>query len=97
MKAVELAKKYMKKYFDNLEHYLKIIKELLPNCKIYLFGSVLTKDYHPMLSDIDVAIVSNNMSEDANERVRIRLKLLESFEFSPFEIHIIKTGGMRIL
>ena len=50
-----------------------------------------------MLSDIDVAIVSNNMPEDANERVRIRLKLLESFEFSPFEIHIIKTGGMRIL
>jgi len=96
IEPVELAKfiyEKRKEYFDNLEYYLKIIKqrvkELLPDAKVYLFGSVVTGDYHPALSDIDIAIVSENIPEKAIERARIRIKLLEDLDYHPFEIHLL--------
>ena len=82
-----------KKYFDNLDHYLKIIKErvskLLPDAKLYIFGSVVKGNYHPMLSDIDIAIVSDKIPKSANERAKLRLKIIEGFELSPFELHLL--------
>jgi predicted nucleotidyltransferase len=97
MKTIEFAKRIYerrKKYFDNLDFYLEKIKErtiqILPDAKIYLFGSVVKGNFHTVLSDIDIAIVSNIIPERAIERARIRLRILEGFELSPFELHLLK-------
>ncbi len=95
MKAVELAKRIYerrKKYFENLDLYLKLIKErikvIFPDAKIYLFGSVVEGRTHPH-SDIDVAIVTDNIPKNVRELARIKIKVLEGLEFSPFELHIL--------
>lgn len=96
MKAIEFAIKIFekrKRYFENKDFYLKLIKDraikTLPDAKIYLFGSVVEGNYHPAVSDIDVAVVSQEIPDDAGERAKIRLKLKEGFEFSPFEVHLL--------
>ncbi len=95
MKAVELAKRIYdrrRKYFENLDHYLGVIsdrvRKLLPDARVYLFGSVVEGRIHP-LSDIDVAIVSKNAPKKVSEIAKLKLKVLEGFEFSPFELHIL--------
>ncbi len=35
--------------------------KLLSNVKVYVFGSVVEGEAHPLLSDIDVIIISDNM------------------------------------
>ncbi|MCS7121542.1 MAG: nucleotidyltransferase domain-containing protein [Archaeoglobaceae archaeon] len=49
-------------YFKNYRKYLQEISEILSNYlkkfEVYVFGSVVRGDYSPGLSDIDVAIVS---------------------------------------
>lgn len=42
-----------------------------------------------MLSDIDVAVVSQKVPEKPIERVRIKLKLKDGFDTSPLEIHLL--------
>ncbi len=95
MKAVELAKKVYerrRKYFENIDFYLNLIKErtkvILPDAKIYLFGSVVEGKTHPH-SDIDVAIVTNKAPKSIEELAKIKAKILEGLEFSPFELHIL--------
>src|SRR3972149_5863116 len=97
MKAVELAKRIYnrtKKYFENSEEYFRIIKTRAKNilgkdAKIFVFGSLVRKDYHPMISDIDIAVVSKDIPKRAIERAKTKLKLKKGFEFSPFEIHLL--------
>ena len=95
--AVELAKKIYEKrkaFFDEAEKHLKVIadraRELLPGAKVYLFGSYYRGDYHPALSDIDVAIVSPLIPESATERAKLKLKIIDGYNFSPLEVHLLK-------
>ena len=94
--AIELAKKIYEKrkvFFDEAEKHLKTVaeraKELLPDAKVYLFGSYYRGDHHPALSDIDVAVVSPLVPENATERARLKLKIIEGYEFSPLEVHLL--------
>ncbi|MEM3869081.1 MAG: nucleotidyltransferase domain-containing protein [Candidatus Jordarchaeales archaeon] len=96
MKPVEFAKRIYEKrrsVFERWEEYVEKVKErgtrLLPETKVYVFGSVVREDYHPMLSDIDVAVVSPGVPEGAAERVRVKLKLTEGFDESSLEIHLL--------
>lgn len=97
MRAVEFAKRIYnrrKKYFENSRKYSKIIKTRAKNifgkdARIFVFGSLVRKDYHPMISDIDIAVVSKGIPERAAERAKTKLKLKKGFEFSPFEIHLL--------
>ncbi len=95
--AVELAKEIYerrKAFFDEAEKHLKVVadraRELLPGSKVYLFGSYYRGDYHPALSDIDVAVVSPLVPENATERTKHKLKIIEGYEFSPLEVHLLK-------
>lgn len=95
MRAIDLAKKVYerrKKYFENVEYYLNLIKErvraFFPEAKIYLFGSVVEGRIHPH-SDIDVAIVTDDAPKEASELAKLKVKILEDLEFSPFELHIL--------
>ena len=95
--AVELAREIYerrKAFFDEAEKHLKVVaekaRELLPGAKVYLFGSYYRGDHHPALSDIDVAVVSPLVPENATERAKLKLKIIEGYEFSPLELHLLK-------
>ncbi len=95
MKAVEVAKRVYenrRKYFENLEFYLNIIKQRvkrrIPGAKLYLFGSTVEGKIHP-LSDIDIAIVSDSVPERVKDIAKFKLEILENFELSPFELHVL--------
>lgn len=82
------------KYFQNYLDYVRLIKkkaeEILGNCRLLVFGSILKGDYHPVLSDIDILIISPNAPVDSEQKSKIKVKLLADFEMgNPFEIHII--------
>lgn len=75
--------------FSNLDKHAKEVKKLAEkyfgNCKVYLFGSAVRRDYHVMLSDIDIAIVT-----DCIDRNRIlRFKAEVSRKWDIFELHVV--------
>ncbi|MCS7144062.1 MAG: nucleotidyltransferase domain-containing protein [Archaeoglobaceae archaeon] len=79
-------------YFKNYRKYLQEVSEILPGYlkkfEIYVFGSILRGDYSPGLSDIDVAIVSEEF-ENRNLRIEIYDLLFEKYFHSPFEFHLL--------
>ncbi|WP_257640090.1 nucleotidyltransferase domain-containing protein [Archaeoglobus fulgidus] len=81
-----------KKYFDNLEEFLKEIKEItrrdVQDAEMYLYGSVVEGDYSIGLSDIDIAIVSD-IFKDRNRKLEFFGKITKKFFDSPFEFHIL--------
>jgi hypothetical protein len=88
------TRKKREKYFENYLEYAKKIKErareILGEVKVFVFGSVLKGDYHPVLSDIDILIVSPKAPKDASEKSKIKIKILSEFELgNPFEIHLV--------
>lgn len=88
--------KERQKYFKNYIHYLKIIKEevrkFLPEARVYVFGSVVRKEFKPN-SDIDVLIVTSKPI-DPEERGKLKGHLYRKVGFfSPFEIHLVDKEG----
>ena len=96
MRAIELARlvyEKCKEYFDNGRLYAKRIKEIareaLGEAEVYVFGSILRGEAHPMLSDVDILIVSRNAPSDNDERARIMARIKREIgELNPFEIHM---------
>ena len=80
-----------RKYFEDLDSYLREIKEIVqrecPDSEIYLFGSVVNGNYSIGLSDIDVAVVSDTF-RDRDKKLDVFGKLTKSFFDSPFEFHV---------
>jgi len=83
--------KRRRKYFDNLEYYLeeikKIVKRKFPDAEIYLYGSVVDGDYSIGLSDVDIGIVSDELS-NRDKKLELFGELTKKFFESPFEFHI---------
>ena len=81
-----------KKYFENLDRYLeevkKIVNELSHQAEVYLYGSVVEGDYSIGLSDIDVAIVSEEF-RSRERKLEVFDRLLKEFFDSPVEFHIL--------
>lgn len=82
-----------RKYFENWQHYTKIIaetvRELLGDVRVYVFGSVVEGKHTPA-SDIDVLIVSSKTPRRMEDRARIAGEVLKRVGiFSPFELHIV--------
>lgn len=76
-----------RKIFDNLDKYLKRLKEIVlsidPNAEVYVFGSAAEKR-HNYSSDVDILIVTEE------DRMRI-LEAIAREEFTEiFEIHVRK-------
>ena len=84
------------KIFENYKEYAKIVKklaqEVLGEVKVYVFGSVVRGDYHPMLSDIDVAVVTS--CQDRKKHLEFKAKVARLFE-DVFEIHILNENEWR--
>jgi len=81
-----------KEYFENFNKYLNKIKEILnknlKEYKIYLFGSYVRGDYSIGLSDIDIAIVSEEF-KDRDKKLEVFGILIKEFFNSPFEFHLL--------
>lgn len=101
----------MEKYVDVLIERVKMIKEwktymakiaeaaktLIPDAKIYIFGSIVKRDAVGG-SDIDVLIASKNMPKTNIERAKIKLKIEELSNLpshSPFELHLANDEEMK--
>ena len=79
-----------KRYFDSYIEYVKKIKQiaesLLGDVEVYVFGSVVEGGYHPVLSDIDVAVIT----EDRDRKKHLELKVRVQREVGDvFEIHVV--------
>jgi predicted nucleotidyltransferase len=84
------------KIFRNYIKFARKIKDVAKryfgDVKVYVFGSVVRGNYHVMLSDIDVAIVTN--CKDYKEIYSFKAEISEKFG-DIFEIHIIDEGTWR--
>ncbi len=79
-------------YFKNYRKYLQEIAEIisahLRDFEIFVFGSLIRGDYSIGLSDIDVAIVSNEF-ENREKRLMVYDLLFNRYFDSPFEFHLL--------
>ncbi len=89
---IEIVKKFRelrRDYIKNVRKIKELAREIFGEklLSVYVFGSVVEGEEHPM-SDVDVAVV---LSEKAGEDERMKLyrKVRESFGLHPFEIHVI--------
>lgn len=65
-------------------------KTLMPDAEVYVFGSVIRGDATGG-SDVDMLIVSQNISEKALEQAKIKVEIEEMAGlplYPPFEIHL---------
>ncbi|RLI88403.1 MAG: nucleotidyltransferase domain-containing protein [Archaeoglobales archaeon] len=80
------------KYFLDFMKYARDVKEILTehmsDFEVYVFGSVVRKEFSPGLSDIDIAIVSDEF-ESREKRMKIYDLLFEKFFDTPFEFHLL--------
>ncbi len=80
------------KYFQNFVDYAREIKMalagILGDYRVYVFGSVVRNDYSPGLSDIDIAIVSDEF-ENRKKKLEVYDLLFERFFDTPFEFHLL--------
>ncbi len=80
------------KYFKNYKFYCQILREraekIMGESRIIVFGSVVRGDFTPD-SDIDVLIISDNLPESYEERLKIKAKLKSSMaRLNPFQLHL---------
>lgn len=79
------------KYFENFREIGKEIKEIVNRhvkAKVFIFGSVVRNEYSVGLSDIDVAIVSNEF-KDREKKLKVYDILFSKYFDSPFEFHFL--------
>lgn len=82
----ERRKRFFKNYLTYVREIKKIAEELFGDVEVYVFGSVISKDYHLILSDIDVAIVTKNK----NKEKQLKLKVEVQRRFGDvFEVHVL--------
>ncbi len=78
-------------YFKNYRKFASEIKELVSkyvNARVYVFGSIIKGKYSIGLSDIDIAIVSDEF-KDRHKRLMIYDLLYNKYFDSPFEFHLL--------
>lgn len=89
----EKREKYFKDYFFYAKEIKNKAEEILGDCRVLVFGSILKGDYHPVLSDIDILIIASKSPTDSEQKAKIKVKILADFEIgNPFEIHLTNPG-----
>lgn len=76
-------RRYMSRIADS-------IKKILPDARIYIFGSVIRGEAVGG-SDVDILVVSKNMPESNIERAKLKRKIEELSNLPmhhPFELHL---------
>ncbi|MEM3896851.1 MAG: nucleotidyltransferase domain-containing protein [Archaeoglobaceae archaeon] len=82
-------RKKREEIFRNLEFHLKELKRIAENyfgnCRFFLFGSVARGDYDLMLSDVDVAIITD--CKDREKILKFKVEISRRWYF--FELHVL--------
>ncbi|MFN3966821.1 MAG: nucleotidyltransferase domain-containing protein [Endomicrobiia bacterium] len=82
------SQEYIQNYIFYSKEIKMLIKDLLPDAKILVFGSVIKGTYR-INSDIDILVISSKIPKGLFEQGEIKLKIKEKFPDAPFEIHLV--------
>ncbi|ADC64912.1 DNA polymerase beta domain protein region [Ferroglobus placidus DSM 10642] len=82
----EKRRKIFENYICYAEEIKKIAKKYFGDARIYVFGSVVEKRYHVMLSDIDIAVVTSNF--DKERALKLKVEIEKKFG-EIFQIHVL--------
>jgi predicted nucleotidyltransferase len=81
----------LKYYFSNYVEVAREVKDIVSKeveARVFVFGSVVRGDYCIGLSDIDIAIVSDEF-ENREVKLRVYTILYEKYFDSPIEFHLL--------
>ena len=92
LKEREKRIRIFKNYIEYVGIVKKIARDLLGDAKVYVFGSVVKGDYHPILSDIDVAVVTS--CRDRKKHLELKAEVARLFGDN-FEIHVLNENEWR--
>ena len=72
------------------------LRESLPACEVYLFGSTVSPESEPTASsDIDLLVHSSKMPDRQSERARLAASLTDLLgSVHPFELHFVDDRGL---
>ncbi|MEM1658019.1 MAG: nucleotidyltransferase domain-containing protein [Candidatus Jordarchaeales archaeon] len=91
VKYLVKEKEEKRKYFENYLEYARKIKEaalkFFGQAEVYVFGSAVEGNYHPTLSDIDIAVVTENLEKEKDLRFKVEVRKSIG---DVFEIHMLK-------
>ncbi|UXD21201.1 DNA polymerase subunit beta [Ignicoccus pacificus DSM 13166] len=93
LKLIAEEYKELMQWKEYLPAVVKAIKEVLPNSRVYLVGSIARGDYD-ITSDVDVLVVIEN-EPSFEERVKIKTKIWEKMDelgvpwTLPVEVHLV--------
>ncbi|QDA31820.1 nucleotidyltransferase domain-containing protein [Thermococcus indicus] len=99
----ELIRRGRKRYLmiKNYRRYLPAIKRACENvlgeCELYVFGSVLTGKFTAG-SDVDLLIKVKEVPKSLRERAKVEVKIEELAglpDYHPFEFHIVDEAGFK--
>lgn len=79
------------KYFENYVEIVREIKEIVNKhvkARVFVFRSAVRGDYVVGLSDIDVAVISEEF-EDREKRLKVYDELFSRYFYSPLEFHLL--------
>lgn len=94
MKRAEIIKKW-KEYATKIA---EVTKTILPDSRIYVFGSVI-KGEATGGSDVDILVVSRNIPKSGIERAEIKVKIEELSNlplYHPFEFHLVNEEEAKL-
>ncbi|MCX8189356.1 MAG: nucleotidyltransferase domain-containing protein [Nitrososphaeria archaeon] len=89
--------KMVREWKTYMNDIVKAVKSILPDSKIYVFGSVV-KGEAVAGSDIDILIFSKNVPKTNIDRAKIKLeieKLSKLPQYHPFELHLANEEDMK--
>jgi len=88
----EIKEEREKFFEDYMDYALKIKKEaekILKDVEVIVFGSIVRGNWHPLNSDIDILIISEDLPDDWDKRRVIKNKIKSVLpSSSPFQIHM---------
>ena len=85
---------YFRRFRDVAREIKKIVSKYV-EARVYVFGSVVRGDYSIGLSDIDIALVSDEF-RDRSKRLMIYDILFDKYFDSPIEFHILTPERWRL-
>ena len=88
-----------KMYFKEYRKYAREIKKIVAKkvgCRVYVFGSILSGDYSIGLSDIDIAIVSEEF-RDRRKKIRDSRLVMGKIFRHPIRVPRINPKTMEVL
>jgi hypothetical protein len=97
METIEVVKEFIEEKKEAIKDLPSILKGIAKRvrdllgekAKVYIFGSYVKGDFQPLLSDIDILIVSEKI-KNMDDRAKISLKIKEGLKGrSMFEIHLV--------